>query len=151
MQGSTVPPPTPADFVPPGESNTGSVGSDAVMFARADHQHPRPTSASSVTLDANGDGTVTFTRTFATAPMPAFTRVPPISGGPCVFEVTEWIPANGVNVTGAKVKGYRLSGPQSLAAVTVLGVSVAVGGQSVVTYGPASGVTVALIAVLAST
>jgi len=148
-QSSSVPPPTPSNFVPPSEGG-GQVGSDSAMFARADHQHPRLTSATPVTLDANGEGTVTFSRTFSSPPMPAFTRVPPISGGPCVFEVYEWIPSSGSPVTGAKVRGYRLSGPQNLAAVTVLGISVAVGGQTLVSYGPANGVTVSVIALQAS-
>lgn len=151
MTGLTIPPPTPGMVAPPGENTSGAVGAESTQFARADHQHPRLTSATNVLLDANGDGTVTFTRTFpvASPPTVAFARVPPISGAPCVFDVQSWTIV-GASVTGCTVKGYRLSGPQSLAAVTVLGISVAVGGQSIITYGPANGVSVAVIALQAS-
>lgn len=133
----------PGDFVPPSEG-AGAVGADSLMFARADHQHPRITSSVPLTLDSNGQGVATFSRSFPTEPLPAFAQMPGGAAGPCIFEVESWIPAS-PPYTGANVRGYRLSAPQNLTAVTVLGVSVAIGGQTITTYGPANGVKVSVI------
>lgn len=42
---------------------------------RADHQHPRLTSSTNHTLDANGFATITFTRTFDSEPAIALTAL----------------------------------------------------------------------------
>lgn len=56
-----------ADTVPLAESKTPTAGA-MNKAPRADHQHPRLTSATNHTLDANGFATVTFTREFLTEP-----------------------------------------------------------------------------------
>ena len=137
------PGPIPADFVPPSEGS-GAVGSDVAMYARGDHQHPRVSSSKPVTLDANGQGVATFSRPFTSEPLPAFAQMPPLGVGPCIFLVESWV-MSGSEYVGANVRGYRLSAPQNLATVQVLGISVAVGGQTVTTYGPANGVKVSVI------
>lgn len=142
-QGVSVPAPQPADSLPRSEG-TGSIGAEVNTFARGDHQHPRITSSVPLTLDANGEGVATFSRAFTTEPLPAFAQMPPMTLGPCIFLVESWI-MTGQTFTGANVRGYRLASPTNLAAVTVLGISVAVGGQTVTTYGPANGVKVSVI------
>lgn len=139
----TPPIPIPSDVLPASEG-TGAIGPDDGMFARARHQHPRITSSVPLTLDSNGQGVATFSRAFSTEPLPAFAQMPPMTLGPCIFLVESWI-MTGQTFTGANIRGYRLSGPQNLAAVTVLGVSVAIGGQTVTTYGPADNVKVSVI------
>ena len=141
--------PQPADFVPPGEKTGGAVGSDVVMYARADHQHPRLTSSTPVTLDANGAGAVTFSRSFPAEPMPAFARMPGGTTGPCVFDVDSWV-MSGSDYVGANVKGYRLSPPATQTSVQVLGINVVLAGQAIVTYGPASGAKVSVIMISSS-
>lgn len=135
----------PADTTPPSESTGGAVGSQSDRFARADHRHPRITWSRNVMLDANGVGVADFSsKPFASKPVPSFSKVSG-AAGPCSFEVIDWI-MSGANYVGANIKGYRTAGPnQTLAAVTVLSVSVAVGGQTVNTYGPAANVEVSVI------
>lgn len=144
MSGFSPAVPIPSNIAPASESSTPVVGTDIQMYALPDHQHPRLTSSVPLTLDANGAGVATFSRGFATEPLPAFAKMPGTPSGPCIFDVESWI-MTGALFTGANIKGYRLSGPQNLAAVTVLGISVAVGGQGITTYGPANGVKVSVI------
>lgn len=148
-QASVVPPPSPANFVPFAEKTGGAVGSDPNQFARADHQHPRMASSTPVLLNASGAGVATFSRSFPTAPIPSFAEIPAtdgatLTGPPCVFRVKSWI-KTGADFTGANIEGFMLSPPQGLAAVTVLGVSVAVGSQTVTTFGPAANANVSVI------
>lgn len=142
-QGSNIPAPMPSDIVPPSEGS-GGVGASTGMFARADHQHPRITSSRPLTLDANGQGVATFSKSFVNEPVPAFAQMPGGTAGPCVFAVESWI-MTGPLYTGANIRGWRLAAPTPLAAVTVLAVSVAIGGQTITTYGPASGAKVSVI------
>lgn len=149
MAQVTQPVPTPSAVVPSSEKTGGAVGSDVTQFARADHQHPRMTSSTPVLLNASGEGVATFTRPFPTAPIPSFAQIPAtdgatVSGPPCVFRVKSWI-KTGADFTGANIEGFMLSPPTGLAAVTVLGISVAVGGQTYVTFGPAASVNVSVI------
>lgn len=96
-------------------------------------------------LDAQGVGSTTFSRPFASEPLPNLTLMPGGIAGPCIFEVTSWI-MTGPNYTGANIKGYKLAAPsQTLAAVSVVGISVAVGGQTITTYGPAAGAKVSVV------
>ena len=143
VQGVSVPAPQPAESLPRSEG-TGSIGTEANTFARGDHQHPRITSSVPLTLNAQGQGVATFSRPFTSEPLPAFAQMPPMTLGPCIFLVESWV-MDGTDFVGANVRGYRLAAPQNLAAVTVLGISVAVGGQTVTTYGPADNVKVSVI------
>lgn len=143
--------PIPADFVPPGEKTGGSVGADSVMYARADHQHPRLTSATIVTLDSNGLATVAFTRSFPVEPSVDLTPIAPGGTQPVALQVDSWV-MTGADYTGCIVKGFR-GQSTTLAAVTVVGISVAVGSQTVNPFSApaASGVRVSVIALQTST
>jgi len=146
---SFIPPPTAAANVPFAEKTGGAVGADSSQFARADHQHPRMTSSTPVLLDGAGAGVATFTRSFPVAPIPSFAQIPPsdgatVTGPPCVFRVKSWI-KTGSDFTGANIEGFMLSPPTGLASVNVLGISVAIGGQTYVTFGPAATVNVSVI------
>lgn len=136
--------PVMATYIPLTESNDGAAGDDPATYSDGKHQHPRMSSSTPITLDPNGQGVATFSRSFASEPLPAFAQMPPLGSGPCIFLVESWI-TTGPNYTGANVRGYRLSGPQNLASVTILGISAAVGGQTITTYGPANGVKVSVI------
>lgn len=147
-QGVSVPAPQAADTIPRSEG-TGSVGTDAMTFARGDHQHPRITSSKPTVLDANGQGVAVFSRPFLSAPQAAFAQVPMndgdvVTGPPCVFRVKSWI-KTGAEFTGANIEGFMMAPPTQLASVQVLGVSVAVGGQTYVTFGPAANVNVTVV------
>lgn len=141
--------PVMATYTPFTESKTGAAGDDPATYSDGKHQHPRMSSSTPVTLDANGAGVATFSRSFAIAPMPTFAEVPAtdgatLTGPPSVFRVKSWI-KTGADFTGANVEGFKLSPPTALAAVQVAGISVAVGGQNYVTYGPAANATVSCI------
>lgn len=137
--------PTPASSAPKSEANAPGIGSETTKYALEDHQHPRLTSSRPLTLDANGQGVATFSKSFSSEPVPSFSQMPGGVAGPCIFAVESWI-MTGQNYTGANIKGWKLSAPtQNLAAVTVLAVSVAIGGQTITTYGPAAGAKVSVI------
>lgn len=119
-QATSVPPPMPADSTPSSESRMGAVGSQSERYARADHQHPRLTSATTHTLDASGLATVTFTRTFATEPAVDLTPIAPGGTQPVILQVDSWIMSGGT-YTGCVVKGYRLNTlPATLTLLTAL-------------------------------
>jgi hypothetical protein len=144
-QSTSVPPPMPADATPSSESRTGSVGATSDRFARADHQHPRLTSATIVTLDGSGLATATFTRSFPVEPSVDLTPIAPGGTQPVALQVDSWV-MTGPDYTGCIVRGYR-GAPTTLAAVSVVGISVAVGSQTVNPFsGSASGVRVSVIA-----
>lgn len=142
--------PRPADFIPPTEKTGGAIGSDAAMYARADHQHPRITSATVVTLDSNGLATVAFTRSFPAEPSVDLTPITPGGTQPVALQVNSWV-MTGADYTGCIVKGFR-GQDTSLAAVQVLGISVAVGSQTITPFSApaASGVRVSVIALMNS-
>lgn len=126
---------------------TPAIGAEIARYALEDHQHPRLTSATSVTLDANGVGTVMFSRTFPTEPVTTFMAIMP-TNGPIICEIQSWV-RSGSDYTGAVVKGYRV-GTQTLASVQVLGIAVGVGGQTVNVVSNASGAKVSIIALVPS-
>lgn len=149
-QGSVVPPPIPADFVPSGEKTGGAIGVDAAMYARADHQHPRLTSATTGFLDSNGLATVAFTRVFPTKPSIDLTPIAPGGTQPVALQLDSWV-MTGADYTGCIVKGFR-GQATNLAAVQVLGISVAVGAQTITPFSApaASGVEFSCIALQTS-
>lgn len=115
-----------------------------MLFAMGDHKHPRLTSATLVTLDGSGLATATFTRTFANMPSVDLTAIVPGGTQPVALQVESWV-MTGADYSGCVVRGYR-GQTTSLAAVTVLGVSVAVGGQTLNAFAAAPGVMVSVIA-----
>lgn len=127
---------------PPAEANTATAGTMG-QAARPDHVHPRLSSASSGTLNASGEATVNFTRTFPTKPSVTLTYAEAADGQPVVFKVKSWI-MNGSDYTGCVIKGYRAQSiPTNL--VTLL-----LGGVFNLFAASASGVDYSIIAVQAS-
>ncbi len=134
------PPIQPFTLTPGSEKTGGDAGNDPTQFAMGNHQHPRPSSAANVTLDSNGIVAVNFTRTFDVEPVAFCSPIGIFGSSPPEAHVESWI-MTGPLYTGANLRGTRQAS-QNLAAVTVLGVSVAVGGQSVgpLNTSPAAGV-----------
>lgn len=146
---SIAPMPVMATYTPLSESKVGAAGDDPATYSDGKHQHPRMSSSTSTLLNASGVGVNDFSRTFATRPKPSFAQEPvgdddTVTGPPCVFRVKSWIKTGGL-FTGANIEGFMLSPPTGLAAVNVLGISVAIGGQNYITYGPAANVSVSVI------
>lgn len=93
-----------ADTSPLSESKTATAGA-MNKAPRADHQHPRLTSADNYTLDANGFVTITFSRNFTTEPAIVMNALG--SGtGPVPDFRAEFI-KTGALWTGATVYGQR--------------------------------------------
>lgn len=109
------PMPVPGDATPKSEATTGKPGAVS-PYARADHEHPRLTSAGSVVLDANGDATVTFTRTFSAPPNMHYSYEEASNGQPIIIKRMGWVMTGGL-YTGVTIHGYRL---QRLPAVLTL-------------------------------
>lgn len=92
--------------VPSGEVTDGSAGSEG-MAPRADHRHPRLTSAGVYTLAANSKATVTFTRLFTSKPAVVCLLVESADNQPVIFKVESWVQDGSLNYTGCVVRGYR--------------------------------------------
>lgn len=136
--------PIPATDIPAPEATGGNAGDDAHRFAMKGHQHPRLTSTTIGSLGTNGlSAAMMFSRTFAAEPGTVLTPIRPGGTQPVSLEINAWIMANGQTYAagqtipanagayvGCIVKGYR-GASTTLAAVTVLGVSVAVGSQTI--------------------
>lgn len=137
-----------ATMVPAPEATTASAGTIA-QAARPDHVHPRLTSATSGVLNASGEATVNFTRSFASKPSVTLTYAEAADGQPVVFKVKSWLGVGGTawvsgDYTGCVIKGYRAQSiPTNL--VTLL-----LGGVFNLFAASASGVDYSIIAVQAS-
>lgn len=139
-QSTSVPPPMPADTTPSSESRNGAVGATSDRFARADHQHPRLTSATIATLDGANTATVNFTRTFAVEPSIDLTPIAPGGTQPVILQVDSWIQDGGGLYTGCVIRGYRMNTlPATITLLTALV-------NFSVSSGSASGVRVSVIA-----
>lgn len=142
MSGVTVFTPL-ADTFPQPEAGSAQVGIMPTA-SRADHEHPRLSSANSGALNASGEATITFTRTFATMPSMVFTYIEAADGQPVVMKVKFWVQDGSNNYTGCVVKGYRSQTiPTNL--VTLL-----LGGVFNLFNGSASGVSFTCIALQTS-
>lgn len=131
-----------ADMLPLSEAGTARSGSEG-LATRADHQHPRLTSATTGVLNASGEATVVFTRTFPTKPSVSILYSETADGQPVVFKVKSWV-QTGSDYTGCVIKGYRSTTvPQNLATLLL-------GAVFNLFAGSASGVEYSLIAVQAS-
>ncbi len=150
MSGFAPPVPVPSNVLPSPEKTGAAIGTDMQMYALPDHQHPRLTSATQVTLDANGLATVVFTRSFPAEPAVDLTPIAPGGTQPVTLQVDSFV-MTGANYTGCIIKGFR-GQATTLAAVTVVGISVAVGAQTVTPFSApaASGVRVSVIALMNS-
>lgn len=154
--------PQPATTAPKSESTGAAIGSTASQFALPDHQHPRLTSTTYATLDANGQAVVTFTRTFVNKPGINLTETDATSASqPLVMRGLAWQRDGQGLYTGVTIEGRRaqmlptltpLSGVLTLVSQVVTGVNAIV--SALTTYnvfgGPAAGASVSVIAVARS-
>lgn len=107
---------------PIAESNVASPGQEE-KAARPDHVHPRTSSTSSGVLAANGEATVTFTRTYDIEPAVVITYVEAADNQPVIIKVKSWIQDSNNKYTGCVIKGYRSQAvPQNLTTLLLGGV-----------------------------
>lgn len=132
--------PAAATTAPKGEARSAGIGAQSMKYALEDHQHPRLTSATIVTLDATNTATVTFTRTFAVEPSIDLTPIAPGGTQPVILQVDSWVQDGGGLYTGCVIRGYRMNTlPATLTLLTALV-------NFSVSSGSASGVRVSVIA-----
>lgn len=125
--------PTPATSAPKSEATAPVVGQQPTRYALEDHQHGRLTSSTYETTGATGLKDVMFTRAFDAPPTAILTPMGDFGTSPVPqATVTEWIRGGvgGNQYTGAKIKAVKMAA-QTLAAVNVVGVQVAVGAQTI--------------------
>lgn len=132
--------PQPANAVPPAEA-VGGVAGSSTRYRRMDDAVPRITRAASCTLNASGTCSVTWATALSAAPTIVTTPVNPAGSQPYICNSTST-----PTTTGAAIKCW-MTQTNNLAAVTVVGISVAVGAQTIVpaTTAP-SGTVVQIIA-----
>ncbi len=148
--------PLPASIVPPSEAIGGNMGSSNSRFAREDHQHPRVSSTTYVTLDVSGQATVTFSRAFTNKPGLNLTETDaPASSQPLILRGLAWTRDAQNRYTGVVIQGMRAQQIPQLTPVAGLLTAIITGVNSVVTTltgfnvfgGTAIGATVSVIAV----
>lgn len=88
------------------EGVTPSAGSEE-LASRGNHVHQRLTSATAGTTNAQGEATVTFTRTFANYPCVDPIAIESADNGMIGWKVKSWVIVGGV-YTGAVIKAYRI-------------------------------------------
>lgn len=151
--------PVPASVPPKAETTGAHTGAAVTRYALEDHQHPRLTSTTYVTLGSNGQALVTFTRPFANKPglNPTETDAT-ASSQPLVLRGLAWTrDANG-NYTGVTIQGMRAQMMPQISAVSGLLTAVISGVNSIVSAltgfnvfgGSAAGATVSVTAVARS-
>lgn len=142
-----TPSPTPlATTAPVSESTIPVIGS-VEAAARSDHQHPRLTSTTMVTLDANNEAVVTFTRTFSKKPGLAITFEESVDGMPISFKVKTWATDGSGNYTGCVIKGYRATLLPTLSGIILIGPLISALSNLNIFGGSAQGISVSVIAV----
>lgn len=138
MSGGSVTTPL-ANANPLAEGLTPGAGA-AGAASRMDHVHPRLTATASGVLNASGEDTIVFTRTFTSKPGLTITYAETADNQPVVFKVKSWT-TSGSDYTGCVIKAYRSQAiPTNL--VTLL-----LGGVFNLFAASASGVEYSLIAV----
>lgn len=111
----------PLSSIAPISENTTSAIGTGVMAARNDHIHQRLSSSTRVVLDGSGNATVTYTRSFTTAPVFSFTPLNS-TGQPIIIEHTGDI-QTGSLFTGCTIRGSRAQIlPQNLVTLLLSGV-----------------------------
>lgn len=83
-----------SDTPPVAEATTPAAG-DGSKASRFNHLHPRLSSAQSGTLDANGQQTVIFTRTFSSKPAVTVLAIEDDTNPVPRFKVRRWLKADG--------------------------------------------------------
>jgi hypothetical protein len=96
------------------------VSGTGTMASRDDHMHPRLSSATVSSLDANAKATVTFTRSFTSTPCVQCLLVEAADGQPVIFKVESWV-MTGPLFTGCVLKGYRSSVLPALSGILLIG------------------------------
>ena len=153
--------PQPAVAAPKSEA-VGAATGTTVRYAREDHQHPRLTSTTYATLDASGQATATFSRSFVNKPGLNLTETDAATGSqPLVLRGLAWQrDGNGLYI-GVTIQGRRaqmlpqvnpLSGAITLVTGVVTGVNSLI--TSLTNYdvfgGGTAGATVSVIAIARS-
>lgn len=107
-----------SNAAPSGEAVAAAPG-NVGRSSREDHQHPRLTSTTMGTIGAAGTATMTFTRSFASAPGMVFTEINGSATQPAVFKVDSWV-MTGPLYTGCVVRAWRSQTiPQNLVSLLV--------------------------------
>lgn len=153
------PVPNPAISLPLAEKTGAATGSEVSRYALEDHQHPRLTSTTYATLDASGQATITFTRTFTNKPGLNLTETDAVAGSqPLVLRGLTWTQDAQLRYTGVVIQGLRAQLLPALQPVNGLLTVVITGVNTVVTSltgfnifgGAASGASISVIAVARS-
>lgn len=103
-------------LIPAPEGVLPAIGMDDTA-ARGNHVHQRLSSTTVQVLGANGDATITFTRSFATMPGVICTAYKATDNLPVTFEVKSWVQDGSNNYTGCIIHGSKA---QTLPAVIAL-------------------------------
>lgn len=155
--------PQPATAKPRSEMTGGALGEVPTRYALEDHQHPRLTSTTYVTLGSNQQATATFSRSFVNKPGLNMTEVDAVaSSQPLVLRGMAWVQdANGLYI-GVTISGSRAQILPTIAPVSssliAIATTIAAVNTNVVTPlakfdvfgGNAAGATVSVIAVARS-
>lgn len=120
----------------PASEKTGGAGGAANKAQGAGHQHPRLTSTTYATIAANGQATVTFSRTFVNKPGLNVTETDAVSSSqPLVARGLNWVQDGNGLYTGVVIQASRA---QALPTITPLS------GLLTLVSGVVSGVNTAL-------
>lgn len=147
--------PRPANTPPSSEALAGVAGADT-DYARADHQHPRLTSTTYATLNAQGQATVTFSRTFVNKPGLNLAETDAtIAMQPLVLRGLAWVTDAQGRYVGVTIQGSRAQMLPTLNPVSGILSGVITGTNALVSAltgfnifgGSAAGATVSVIAV----
>lgn len=128
--------------VPKSETPAGAAGASG-FIPDAEHQHPRITSADTVTITTGSTVNIAFTRKFTKQPALDFNLIEASSSTqqPCLFAVVDWLgedgvtslgtnPADGVVIGGCTAKAWRATPvPQNLTTLLLGGVFSLFGGS----------------------
>lgn len=151
--------PKPATTAPLSERTGASVGEQDTRFAKEDHQHPRLTSTTYATLNAQGQAVVTFSRSFVNKPGLNLTETDATtSTQPLVLRGLGWTTDGQGLYTGVTIQGLRAQMLPTLNPVSGILSGVITGTNALVSAltgynifgGSASGANVSVIAVARS-
>lgn len=150
--------PQPGNATPMAEAVAGASGA-LPPYSRMDHQHPRMSSTTYVTLAANGQATATFTRTFTSKPGLMLTEVDAAAGSQAlVIRGLAWQTNAQGQYTGVTIQGLRAQTLPTLTSVSGILTAVITGINGIVTAlsnfnifgGSAAGASVSVIALARS-
>lgn len=105
----------------PAPESTAPIPGNADQGARANHQHPRLTSATLANLGNDGMVSIAFTRVFTAMPAVACLLYEAADGQPVVFKVKTWTRDADGNYIGCVIQGYRSSILPALSGILLLG------------------------------